>query len=176
MIHNPFTSSDCKYNPLHSFYLSNLFSVSKETIMSENFNLDTLLDGTLDDLADAPEFRPYPAGTHKVILTLVQKPINNKPAFEANFKAVETIELANPGEDTPLAPGAQASVAFILDNEYGQGGLKNVLKAAAEKFGAKSNRELIADIQNAEAAIVTSLRANKDKTAYYTNLIEIAFL
>ena len=144
--------------------------------MTEAFNLDTLLDGTLDDLADMPEFRPYPTGTHKVVFTLVQKPINGKPAFEAKFKAIETLELANPGEDTPLAPGAEGSVAFILDNEYGQGSLKKVLLAASEKFGKKSNRELIQDVQNAEVAIVTNLRGNKDKTAYYTNLLEIVFL
>lgn len=166
--YNPFTSL-ATLIPYHSFFL-------KETIMSENFNLDSLLDGTLDDLADMPEFRPYPPGTHKVTITLVQKEINKKPAFELKMKAVETIELANPSEDKPLESGGEASVAFILDNEYGQGGLKNLLKAAAEKFGAKSNRELIADVQNAEAAVVTNLRANKDKTQFYTNLVEIAFL
>lgn len=139
------------------------------------FNLDTLLDGTLDDLADAPEFRPYPAGTHKAIMKLTYKAINGKPAYELDLTAIETMEL-NDSSETPLQPGAKASIAFILDNEFGQGGLKKVLKAAAEKFGAKSNRELIEDAQFEEVAVVTNLRANKDKTAHYTNLIEIMFV
>jgi hypothetical protein len=140
-----------------------------------DFNINALLDGTLDDLADTPEFKPFPVGTHKVVITLAQKEINKKPAFEMKIKALETIELANPNEDAPLANGDETSIAFLLDNEYGQGDLKKVLRAAAEKFGAKSNRELIEDVQNAEVAIITGLRSNKDKTQKYTTLVEIVF-
>jgi hypothetical protein len=140
--------------------------------MSENFNIDSLLDGTLDDLADAPEFKPFPAGTHKVNITITQKKIGTHPAFEVGMKAVETIELAN-SDDAPLAAGATTSVAYMMDNDLGQGNFKKILASLAAHYGAKSNRELIADAQNAEVAVVTKIRQNKDKTQSYTDIVEL---
>lgn len=140
--------------------------------MTDNFNLDSLLDGTLDDLADAPEFKPFPAGTHKVTITIVQKKIGTHPAFEVGMKAVETIELSN-SDETPLAAGATTSVAYMMDNDIGQGNFKKVLASLANRYGQKSNRELIADAQNAEVLVVTKVRQNKDKTQSYTDIVEL---
>jgi len=137
-----------------------------------DFNIDSLLDGTLDDLADAPEFKPFPAGTHKVIITIVQKKIGTHPAFEVGMKAVETLELAN-SEEAPLAAGATTSVAYMMDNDLGQGNFKKILASLAAHFGAKSNRELIAEAQNLEVAVVTKVRPNKDKTQLYTDIVEL---
>jgi hypothetical protein len=143
----------------------------------DNFDVDALLDGTLDDLADMPEFKPYPVGTHAVTLSIIDKTaqkdrVNGHPGFEVKMKAVETLELANP-DDTPLAAGAETSVLYLLDNPIGQGSFKKLLASAAEHFGAKSNRELIADLQGATVAVVTRQRANKDKTQTYTDIVEM---
>lgn len=140
--------------------------------MSETFNIDSLLDGTLDDLADVPEFKPFPAGAHKVIINITQKQIGTHPAFEVGMKAIETLELAN-ASDEPLAAGATTNVAYMMDNELGQGNFKKLLAAFAEHFGAKSNRELIADAQNCECLVVTKVRQNKDKTQSYTDIVTL---
>ena len=94
--------------------------------MSE-INMDSLLDASLDDLADMPEFGTYPAGTHRVIIQWEKKEVNKHPSLELAMKAVETTELSNPTEDQPLAAGAEGSVLFMLDNEFSQGKLKVVL-------------------------------------------------
>jgi len=138
----------------------------------ENFNLDSLLDGTLDDLADAPEFKPFPAGTHQVVITITQKKIGTHPAFEVGMKAIETKELAN-SEDTPLVAGATTSVAYMMDNELGQGNFKKLLASLAAHFGPQSNRALIDAAQNAEVFVVTKVRQNKDKTQSYTDIVEL---
>lgn len=91
-----------------------------------DFNMDAMLDGVLDDLADAPEFRPFPAGTHKVTITILQKKIGTHPAFEVGMKAIETIELSN-SEDTPLTAGATSSTAYMMDMEIGKGNFKKIL-------------------------------------------------
>jgi len=144
---------------------------------NDNFDVDALLDGTLDDLADMPEFKPFPVGTHAVVLQIVDKTaakdrVNGHPGFEIRMKAVETLELAN-SDDTPLVAGAETSVLYLLDNEMGQGSFKKILASAAEHFGAKSNRELIADLQGATVAVVTKQRQNKDKTQTYTDIVEL---
>ncbi len=143
----------------------------------DNFDVDAMLDGTLDDLADLPEFKPYPAGTHAVVLTIVDKTapknrVNNHPGFEVKMNAVETLELAS-SDDQPLVPGAETSVLYLLDNPIGQGSFKKLLASAAEHFGAKTNRELIADLQGATVAVVTRQRQNKDKTQTYTDIVEM---
>lgn len=143
----------------------------------DNFDVDALLDGTLDDLADMPEFKPFPVGTHAVTLKIIDKTaakdrVNGHPGFEIKMVAVETLELAN-SDDTPLVAGAETSVLYLLDNEMGQGSFKKILASAAEHFGAKSNRELIADLQGATVAVVTKQRQNKDKTQTYTDIVEL---
>jgi hypothetical protein len=137
-----------------------------------DFNMDSLLDGTLDDLADAPEFKPFPAGTHRVTLSIAQKKIGTHPAFEVGMKALETIELAS-SSDAVLIAGATTSVAYMMDNELGQGNFKKILANLSAHFGPKSNRDLISDAQNAEVLVVTKVRMNKDKTQSYTDIVEL---
>jgi hypothetical protein len=140
---------------------------------NENFNIDSILDGTLDDLADLPEFRPYPAGTHRVNIKFEQKVVNKHPGFELKMKAVETVELPAGSTEEPLAAGAETAVLFLLDNEIGQGAFKKVLSSLANHYGAKSNRELIAEAQGAECLVVTKQRQNKDKNQTYTDIVEL---
>ena len=143
--------------------------------MNENtgINIDSLLDASLDDLADLPEFGTYPAGTHKVILQFEKKEINKHPAIELKMKAVETVELSNPTEDAPLSAGAEGNVLFMLDNEFSQGKLKNLLAALAAQFGGSSIREVMEAANGMEITVVTKVRQNKDKTASYTDLVKL---
>lgn len=150
--------------------------------MSDNntpFNLDNLLDGTLDDLANLPEFKAFPAGTHRVNISLVDKTakkdwINGHPGYEAKLKMIETLEISNDGDTIPEA-GAETQVLYLLDNEIGQGQFKNLLIAVSQVLDKASPREMAAQIQNMEAIIVTKKRSNKDKTQEYTQIVEITF-
>lgn len=139
------------------------------------FNLDQLLDGTLDDLADMPEFKPFPPGAHRVIANLVDKTapkdqVNKHPGYELRLKLVEHMELADP--EKAMAAGTETGVLYLLDNEMGQGQFKKFLAAIGEKFGPKSNRELIAEVKNLDMLVVTKVRSNKDKTQEYTDIVE----
>ncbi len=134
------------------------------------FNLDALLDGTLDDLADVPVFETFHAGAHKV--TINWKKVDKKPAYSLCLTLIETVELAN-AEDTPQKPGTQTSVMFMLDNEYGQSAFRKIIASLAEHFGAGTNREILEKSEGAEVVAVTKKRANKEKTAEYTDIVAI---
>jgi hypothetical protein len=55
--------------------------------------------------------------------------------------------------------------------EIGQGAFKEIMKSLAAHYGAKSNRELMADSEGAEALVTTGLRTDKtDKTKKRTTL------
>lgn len=141
--------------------------------MNDTVNIDSLLDASLDDLADMPEFGTYPAGTHKVIINWEKKEVNKHPSLELKMKAVETVELSNPTEDTPLAAGAEGSVLFMLDNEFSQGKLKVLLKQLTALFGGANIREITEASNGMEVTIVSKVRQNKDKTQSYTDLVKI---
>lgn len=144
-----------------------------DTQANQEVNMDALLDGTLDDLADIPGFEPYRRGTHKAVLN-IEGPIkvNNHPAFKAKFKLVETLELANQGEE-PQAPGSETEILYTMDNEFGQGSFKKLLGWLNETFQKSTNREIIEAAQGSEVVIITDQRSNKDKSVYYTALKEL---
>jgi len=147
------------------------------TDTSADFDMDALLDGTLDDLADMPEFKPYNPGLHRCAVSITQKKVNDFPVFEVALKNKETVEPAA-GED-PVAEGAETSCMYFMKHsnpkvaELGQGKFKMILAAAAVHFGAKSNRELINDINGSEAIVATGLRDNKEKTKKFTDIVEM---
>jgi len=136
-------------------------------------SLDSLLEGTLDDLADLPEFKPFPNGAHKCTVKFERKEINKHPAVEVGFVMIETLELAA-GEETPSTKGATANVAYMLDNEIGQGKFKELMKTFSEAAGGgKKLGELMAEYQNAEVVVVTKKRANKEKTREFMDIESI---
>lgn len=153
---------------------------------NENLNLDidSLLDGTLDDLADAPEFKPFPIGAHKIVMRWETKQLDDKKAegkkntmVSLKMKALETIETPA-GSDEVCSPGQEENIGFFLVHhsspkamEIGQGAFKEIMKSLAGHYGAKSNRELMADSEGAEALVTTGHRTDKtDKTKKYTTL------
>jgi len=140
--------------------------------------LDTILDGTLDDLADLPERKPFPAGTHVAKMKLETKEINDKPAVVATFTLVETREMANT-EEAPPEAGMEAQVAYILikkdgtSNDVSQGLLKKLLALAPEE---PTNREKIKALNGATVLMSTSVRPAKDGYAAQMNINEIALV
>ena len=141
-------------------------------------SIDSLLDGTLDDLADIPEFKPFPVGAHRVTIKWEVKAINTKPAIELTVTAIETLELTDPTA-TPLAKGDSTSVLFQFTkkdgskNELAEGQFKELMRPLAAAFGTNSNRETMAASNGAEVSVITSQRKVTSKTdatdiKYYT--------
>jgi hypothetical protein len=139
-------------------------------------DINTLLDASLDDLADLPEYAILPAGAHKVRISVGSKQIKEHPAVEVKMVLIETIELANPAEDAALAPGAESSVAFMLDNEIGQGKLKEFLKPLAEATGISGPLSAIIEAANGmEVTVVTKVRKDKnDPDKKYGDIVRVS--
>lgn len=151
---------------------------------SELDAMDALLDGTLDDLADIPEFRQYPIGAHKVKiewnLTHTITGVYNKKDDESSglkkfvqlkCTAIETVEMPAGSTDAPLEPGAPMQQNFDLTNEWAQGAFKVIMTALAQHYGAKSNRELIKDSEGAECVVTIKHRKDKkDKEKFYAQI------
>ena len=135
--------------------------------------LDSLLDVTLDDLADLPEFKPFPVGAHRVLASFAKKEINKKPAVELSFKYIEPVELADPADAVP-AQGAESSVAFMLDNEFGQGNFKKCAAPFRASMGFTTIREVVEGVKEVECVLISGLRKDKnDPDKVYLQVKEI---
>lgn len=138
-------------------------------------DLSSLLDMKLDDLADMPEFKVFPPGAHRVTISWEQKKIGEHPAIELKMKLVETVELGNP-TDTPCDAGTECSVAFMLDNEFGQGKFKEIAKTLAAHFGTSSVGKTLEASASAEVLVITKTRQNKEKTQTYLDVVKLEVL
>lgn len=127
-------------------------------------SLDSILDQTLDDLADMPSIQLFPNGAHKVNIEF--KIDSEKDSVQMAMTYVEPMELADPTSHAP-APGDKNSVFFYLKkkdgkpNEYAQGALKNILMALKEHFPGSNSKEIMESAKNAEVVIVTKIRVGK---------------
>lgn len=126
-----------------------------------------LLDADLNDLADLPEFKSLKDGTHKATINFAVKEINKKQAVEVKVKLVETLELVDTAEEVDAA-GTESSVAYMLDNEFGQGNLKELLKPLGAHHGLTNLRAIMEASQGMEVTITTKKRKDKeDSTKFY---------
>lgn len=144
-------------------------------------DIDGLLDSTLDDLADMPEFKPFPAGAHRATISFDQKKVGEISSIELSIEGIETVELSN-ADDTPIAPKDSTSVLYMLkkkdgtNNELAQGQLKNILKPLQAHFGTSSSRETMEQSKGAEVLLVTKIRTDKrdkDNIKNYTDVVSL---
>lgn len=146
-------------------------------------DLDALLAGTLDDLADMPEFKNYPTGAHKVTFNWETKVVNKKPSVEFKFAYIEPIEIP---DSTAVPPKVkdEASVLCMLKNndgsknEFSEGTIKMVVAALKERFPGTTNAETLNAAKGAEVIILTSLKEDKstNPSTYRMKLEKLGFL
>ena len=142
--------------------------------MTSNAELDGLLDTTLDDLSDLPSFSAWVAGTYAAtIVEAGMKKIAEHPSFVIKFKYKNTLELAKE-DDVPPKEGDEMEVAFMLDNEIGQGKLKELVKGVSEALGCTSLRAFKDAAKGADVILVTSRRYDDKKDRWYPDLKTLA--
>lgn len=136
-------------------------------------NLDSLLDSSIDDLADLPEFGVFPSGVHAVTIQWESKEVNKHPCMELKMKLRETVELANATDATP-EPGMESSCLFMLDNEFGQGNFKTIIKELAAATGTSKISEAVEASNGMEVQVVIATKPDKkDPTTMRMNVKKV---
>lgn len=147
--------------------------------MSENtaIDVDSILDGTLDDIADLPAFKTFPAGSHQVIISWEVKKVGENQCAELKLKAVETLELSDPSDIAPAA-GDETTILYMLNNDFGLGKWKEVLKPLAEHTGKVKPSEIMAESNGLECVVTTKVRKGKKERAdeTYTDIFKLAVI
>lgn len=133
----------------------------------EDQTLD-MLDETLDDLADLPESKPFPAGAHACKMKVRR---NTKKAGQYIVELIHqaTVELAS-ATDTEPKEGDKSTVFIATKkkdgtvNEIGQGQLKIILKPIGAMLNTSSVNEILeATKDGVDVIAVVSIRKSKDE-------------
>lgn len=149
----------------------------------------SLLDATLDDLADLKKFEPIPAGSYKMRGEWSYPEDDEHVIVRFDLKVIECLEV--PGVDEEKLPKPDSSAAFYMRiqrkdgqpmlwpsgevNDVDQGRLKEILLALAPTFnpdGTLTNREMIEASQGAEVLVALKVRPNKKDPDQKFNVIK----
>ena len=133
---------------------------------------DTLLDKSLDDLKDLPEFKIPDTGIYKLSVKVEMKEINKKPAIVAKFKVREVVELEDSSipETERSKAGDGFDIPFMLrnedgtPNELGEGRFKEFSAPFANHFEEKNLRTLVTEKLNSEVDITAKIKKVARKT------------
>ncbi len=90
--------------------------------MADTFDFDALLDKSIDDLADLPEFKVPDTGMYKLTVQASTKIINDKPAVQVDVTVREVVELVDTTipEADRAKNGDKFNLLFILKNDKGE--------------------------------------------------------
>ena len=154
--------------------------------MSDNNTLDSILDGTLDDIADLPSFAAWPAGAYRALLVdgFKQKSINDKTAFELKLKNKEVLEITNAAEaeEAPKVDD-ETSLTFGMDSDIGKGFFKEAIMPFVKHLGLdpKTPGAIRAAVESSKGleVLVVLKRTSKTvdgETKHYPKLVKIEIL
>lgn len=136
--------------------------------MSQDQNIQALLDGTLDDVADLPEFIIPNAGTYLAEVKFFgAKKVNDKTGIEFAAVFKELLEPADANDEPQQLPIEANTMFFLFNedgtpNELGQGQWKELLKVCKEITGAEKNTEIMEQSKGIELILTTGVRVHKD--------------
>ena len=154
-------------------------------IDKSTFDLDSLISGTLDDLADTPEFRSWPAGMYRFKLFLERSTkmpegaTKPEPVINCKIVNLATKELVDTSPTViPMEVGAEGNIRFQMDNEYGQGDFKKLATVIGTHFNCTNMAEVLAVTkEGVECEGVITNRPGKkrpDNTVpYYMQIVEL---
>lgn len=136
--------------------------------------LNSLLDATLDDLADLPSLEAWPTGAYNVRLNADLKVINDKAAVEIKLELLNVEEIPEIKEDD-FVPSEKdrTSILFVTGNEIGDGKLKEFLKATEQYTGDGNLRERIENMKNLEVVVVLKRRYDKKNDVNRNEIVKV---
>lgn len=150
----------------------------------KSFDFDSILDKSIDDLADLPEFKVPHTGIYGLTVQLEAKPINDKPAVVCKYTVRNVVELADSSiaEADRAKAGDKFDVPFILkdkngeDSEMAWGRMKEFMKPFEIHFGTKSIKEIVANLSTTPVDItgkVVKKQRTDDKEKFNANVEQI---
>jgi hypothetical protein len=139
-------------------------------------NLADLKSSSFDAIDDLPEFAVPPNGHYQLCLDMKEKEVNGKECIEASFTVEDVLGLENPNAVPPKV-GDKFSCLYQVDNEFGAGLLKKLLKPIFEASGASNYGAAMEAANGMTIAATVKQRFDKDdKTKVYARVENVTVL
>ena len=135
------------------------------------------LDMELDAIEDLPDFLTPPSGAYVLLqLSHEKKDIGEHPAMEFKFKIEQILEITGDLDEDEKPPeiGAEFSMAFMLDNKFGQGSLKEYLMPIAKHAGTTKAGDTMSAADGMSIIAVISRKYNKKHEKNFSKFKKIA--
>lgn len=136
------------------------------------------LDMNLDDIDDLPGFIVPPTGSY--VFEVINNPaelkdINDHQAVEMQLKLIEVLEMTGQLDDdeTPPKPDDVFTQAFMLDNEFGAGNLKEFLTPIGTSIGSRNIREILSQMKGMTLVVVLKREWNKKKERNFAKIKKV---
>lgn len=141
--------------------------------------IDSLLDSTIEELADLKKFEALPLGAYRMQMNWTYPDHDELVVVQLALTNLEALDVPGATEETMPQPGGKAIFYMPLQrkdgqpmvfpktgelNTIGQGQFKEILLAIAPAFnpdGTITNRAMIESSEGAE--VIVSLKQQKDK-------------
>ena len=146
-------------------------------------NLDDILDSSIDDLKDLPEFKVPPTGIYALSVSILSKEINKKPSLIAHIVVRECKSLAddNTPEEERSKAGDSLDIPFMLKNEDGsrnevaEGFFKAFMDPFHKHFNDKSIRNVVGKLAEPVdiTAAIEKAERKKEKGKFDARISEI---
>lgn len=142
----------------------NLGTASK--LFASALNFGSILDRTMDQIEDAPEFAALPPGIHTVKIIEIKQTAQKRkdgevPTLRFKYELIETVEMADAAKTPPTA-GSISTENFGLD-EQGLPYLKKHVKDAWDKMPQSSLGEVIQSLEGATVHVTSQLNQFESK-------------
>ena len=157
-----------------------------------SFDINSLLDANVTDLADLQKFEPLPVGSYRMGIHWELPDNDEFVVVQMTLENLENLEVPNVAEESLPQVGKKATFYMRLQRKDGepmvwkdgtpntqdQGRFKEVLLALAPVFnpdGSLSNRELMEASEGAEVLVTLKVRSSKqDKDNKFNEIKAIA--
>ncbi len=144
--------------------------MTNNTNEAANSQVD-MIDFDLDELESLPEFETLPAGTYLMEGVALSQPSSEKFGRQVRVavKVLQTVELAHPETDKPVADGSVHSWDAPLSNpddlfwiKASQDNVKKITGAIGSMYGTKSFLALVEKYPGTQFGAVITNRSYKD--------------
>ena len=148
-------------------------------------DLDSLMDASMDDIADLPPVGVPPTGHYNLEVTASRETSENSgnDYIRFNYMVTAINEVANQEEESQVAPGMKFTAIYSplkkdgTANTYAIGALKEAVAPFSAHFGTVKMGETIASIDKITVAASLKRRKNKkDPDRFDFNLSDVVVL
>jgi hypothetical protein len=155
--------------------MTNTEKTADEKHVATEEEFDSILNTSIDEIDDLPDYANFPDGTHNALLTLEKKQMQDEPRMVLNLKYVSSITLVSLEEEAPKA-GTIASTIYDVTHPLGGPAFKKAIGNVLTAMEIKNFGEALKQIQDIPVVVTTKISTTKKAGETYKRMRIISMI